>query len=331
MRIFKKVAVGGTFDHFHKGHQVLLEKAFTGGLEVIVGVTGEKMVGQKRLTCLILPYEKRVQELKNFLKKSRFLNSTQIIKLSDFAGIAAQDPELKALIVTKETLFGGQRVNRLRVKKDLKPLILIEADFVTSQDGRYLSSARIREGKVNRQGQVYNQNLDALGGSLTSSLRKILQKPWGRLLEGEGEFIFSKVKKIFKKKPFFWATVGDVTTKFFREKGYRPNLAIIDGKVAQVKLGKEFLSTPKVVNPPGEITPQLLWQIDKILEKICQGGRSEVILIEGEEDLAVLPLILFSPLESLIFYGQPGKGLVVLKVEEETKEKVWQILRSLKR
>ncbi len=39
---FKGVAVGGSFDPFHKGHRELLTKAFEIGEKVFIGVVSDK-------------------------------------------------------------------------------------------------------------------------------------------------------------------------------------------------------------------------------------------------------------------------------------------------
>jgi uncharacterized protein (UPF0218 family) len=51
-----------------------------------------------------------------------------------------------------------------------------------------------------------------------------------------------------------------------------------------------------------------------------------ILKIIGEEDLAVLPLILAAPLDTIIYYGQPNKGLVKILVSEENKERAYNIL-----
>ncbi len=42
--------------------------------------------------------------------------------------------------------------------------------------------------------------------------------------------------------------------------------------------------------------------------------------MEGEEDLLVLPLLAEMPLGSVIAYGQPHEGLVVVTVSEERRD-----------
>jgi len=44
--------------------------------------------------------------------------------------------------------------------------------------------------------------------------------------------------------------------------------------------------------------------------------------VDGEEDLAVIPCVLMAPEGSLILYGQPGEGVVLVetdKVKETAK------------
>ncbi|HEX8931888.1 MAG TPA: adenylyltransferase/cytidyltransferase family protein, partial [Patescibacteria group bacterium] len=40
---YKKAVVGGTFDHFHQGHQKLLDAAFEESTEVAIGLTTAHM------------------------------------------------------------------------------------------------------------------------------------------------------------------------------------------------------------------------------------------------------------------------------------------------
>ncbi len=38
-------------------------------------------------------------------------------------------------------------------------------------------------------------------------------------------------------------------------------------------------------------------------------------MVDGEEDLAVLPCVLTAPPESVVLYGQPGEGVVLCEVD----------------
>jgi len=48
--------------------------------------------------------------------------------------------------------------------------------------------------------------------------------------------------------------------------------------------------------------------------------------VEGEEDLAALPAILYADENSVIVYGQPLEGIMVIRPTEENKKKVRETL-----
>jgi uncharacterized protein (UPF0218 family) len=53
------------------------------------------------------------------------------------------------------------------------------------------------------------------------------------------------------------------------------------------------------------------------------------IIVTGEEDLLVLPVAIYAPDNSVIFYGQPNEGLVMVLVTEEIRNKAKSILDSM--
>src|SRR5207237_10450971 len=66
-------------------------------------------------------------------------------------------------------------------------------------------------------------------------------------------------------------------------------------------------TTYHVKNPAGVITLES-WEAIKRAMK----DDDAVILVHGEEDLLALPCIVESPNNSLVLYGQPAQGLVVV-------------------
>ena len=80
------------------------------------------------------------------------------------------------------------------------------------------------------------------------------------------------------------------------------------------------------VNPPGELTQQ---SIDTI-KKSFNSKPPIRILVDGEEDLMVLPACLFSPENSVVMYGQPNEGLVIVRITNEIREKIQKIVNSMK-
>lgn len=142
---FKKVAVGGTFDLLHKGHRALIEKAFELGKYVIVGLTSNEML-QKRAER----FSKRKKALQNFLKSENY----KIVKLNDAYGPATSDSEIDAIVVSEETKARAAEINEIRKKRGLPPLEIAVIPFVLAEDGKPISTTRIRAGEIDREGRV---------------------------------------------------------------------------------------------------------------------------------------------------------------------------------
>ena len=53
------------------------------------------------------------------------------------------------------------------------------------------------------------------------------------------------------------------------------------------------------------------------------------ILVNGEEDLLVIPVCIHAP-EGARMYGQPNEGLVVVQVDSEIKNKTKTLLDLMK-
>ena len=84
--------------------------------------------------------------------------------------------------------------------------------------------------------------------------------------------------------------------------------------------------TITVENPPGIITEELLQEIQKAM-----GSNKPVqIFVKGEEDLAALPAIAMAPISSVIIYGLPDKGAVLVRVTENKKKEIQSLLDRMK-
>ena len=66
---FQHVVLGGTFDHFHKGHEALLTKAFEIGKKITIGIATEEIYKDKFLLESIEPFEIRKKSVEKFIKK----------------------------------------------------------------------------------------------------------------------------------------------------------------------------------------------------------------------------------------------------------------------
>lgn len=154
---------------------------------------------------------------------------------------------------------------------------------------------------------------------LPLKVRPLLKEPLGMLVKGKGLEAVKKVKEIIKNKRVI--VVGDVTLKNLLEIGVMPNLKILDFRVKREdKKIVDIKDEIKVKNPPGTISRELQEAIKSNINE------DATILIDGEEDLAVLPCIVEADKDSTILYGQPNEGIVVVEVNPEMKEKARKIL-----
>lgn len=152
---FSVVAVGGTFDKLHKGHKELLRTAFKIGRKVIIGLTSDEMVARSKSDAKIDPLSKRREGLESWIKGERMdeLAEYDIVVINDVYGAAIHDEELEVLVVSEETYERATTINRIRVSKGLKPLVIVVVPLVLAYDGKPISSTRIRRGEIDVEGR----------------------------------------------------------------------------------------------------------------------------------------------------------------------------------
>jgi uncharacterized protein (UPF0218 family) len=119
-------------------------------------------------------------------------------------------------------------------------------------------------------------------------------------------------------------TVGDIVTDNIVRQGITPALAIIDGHSMRSPINRPppvFSKRLYARNPPGTLTRDLLETLNAAVKE-----PEVLIIVDGEEDLAVIPLVIAAPTGVVILYGQPGKGVVLCEVTEGAKEKAAEML-----
>ncbi|MEA3355313.1 MAG: pantetheine-phosphate adenylyltransferase [Patescibacteria group bacterium] len=332
---FTHSIVAGTFDHLHLGHQKLLNSALQNSLKVSIGLTQKKLYQKKTFSNLIESQTKRFNTLKKFLKPKSSFN---IFSLTNPLEPAASSTTFDSIISSTATLNTVKQINQIRLQNNLKPLKTTTINLVKSSDKKSLSSTRIRQGRINRLGYAYHQVFPKNKKlTLPPIHRHSLKKPFGLLLEGSLktlDWASLKAKEILKQTPpTLTIAVGDIATLSLLNQKVYLNLAIIDLKTKRQpffnspkQLGLPSISNYTVNNPPSTITPDLINALQTSLKNY---GKKQSILVKGEEDLSVLPSILLSPLNTAIFYGQPNKGLVYIKVTETSKQKALLLLQKL--
>ena len=154
MKQFRKVAVGGTFDELHKGHRRLLVKAFEVGEKVLIGLCTDEFVKKMGKPHVTAPYETRLKELQDFLEKSSLSDKAEIIPLNDPYGKTLTDKCIEALVVSEETEKIAIKINQKRNEKSLPPLKIITISMVPAENYKPISTTRIREGEIDREGHL---------------------------------------------------------------------------------------------------------------------------------------------------------------------------------
>jgi len=153
---YATVATGGTFDRLHRGHEALLSKSFEVGEKVVIGVTSDAFAlreGKRPEQT----YEERVKVLRAYLGR-RFPGRLYVIsKLDDYFGPGIASPDVQAIVVSSETAKRVELANSFRAKKGFPPLKVVTVDFVLAEDGRPISSTRIRAGEIDEAGRVVKQ------------------------------------------------------------------------------------------------------------------------------------------------------------------------------
>lgn len=125
------VAVGGTFDHLHDGHKILLTaSSFISKNILIVGVTGEKLLVHKKYAEFLQSYNYRVEQVKKFLKLINLEQRVDIYEINDVCGPTASEPDIDALVVSQETASGGEYVNKVRRQKGFRELKIVEVQVI---------------------------------------------------------------------------------------------------------------------------------------------------------------------------------------------------------
>ncbi len=305
---FQHIGLGGTFDHFHKGHRFFLDFAAEKALQLHVGITTNEFVHEKILREQIEPFEQRKNAVETYLK-SRGI-PFQTFALSDTFGPTLENSVIDALAVTELTQKGGERINAERSRRNLTQLPIFTYQMVQDENGGVISSTRIRTGEINRDGRVY-ANLFRQDIKLSEQQRKFFQEIQGAVVQEPTSFL----------KPTY--VVGDIVLETFLQNNWPFDLGVFDQKNNRQTYQSPLISALQLIkvvdNEAGKITQHMIQTLQEMIS-----SRQPYLLIHGEEDLAALALAFLTPLGSGIYYGQPNIGMIEMKVTEALKEKFFQ-------
>jgi uncharacterized protein (UPF0218 family) len=167
---------------------------------------------------------------------------------------------------------------------------------------------------------------------LPDELRTTLKEPLGRLYRGNGlECVKAMEKELLSAKKV--VAIGDMTAFYLLKASIVPDLLVVDNKTKRMAvsdhviemLDHESYRTARVKNPAATISKDLI----DLISQSLRGTEHVKIIVEGEEDLATLPAILYAPLGSVVVYGQPNEGSVLVDVTAERKLHIEKFMKQM--
>jgi uncharacterized protein (UPF0218 family) len=148
-------------------------------------------------------------------------------------------------------------------------------------------------------------------------------------ISGSPNETMSKLSELIESvKPKKIISIGDIVSRNILERNLPLNVFIVDNRSMRELIEPIDASVSKVlylINPAGAISGDS-WRI--IDEAINSEGLVKV-LVEGEEDLLTIVAALLAPVNSMVVYGQPNEGIVVINVTEEVKKEMREIINKM--
>ncbi len=169
--------------------------------------------------------------------------------------------------------------------------------------------------------------------ALPEGLRGRLREPMGELVP-DAEVCRERVAAAVPDGAVL-VTVGDATTERVSGFGLEPFLCIIDG--LERREPRPLPRAPgralavRCGNPPGGISAGCSDVVRRCLEGASPGGRGTVLVVDGEEDLLAIPACIHAPDGSVVMYGQPGEGLVIVRVDGAARNRAKSLLAAVGR
>ncbi|HSA83412.1 MAG TPA: pantetheine-phosphate adenylyltransferase [Patescibacteria group bacterium] len=310
---YKKAVVGGTFDHFHLGHEKLLATAIAQSDELMIGIATDDLFAHKTLAEQIEPYEVREKHVKEFITKHQAERKTTIMPISDIFGNTLDESAIEAIFVTEENIPNVHKINEKRQEIGFPELNVIAVEYVKDDNGENITSERIRKGEIDKRGFVY-KNLFTESLHLSEDTRSKLRNPFGDIL-ATTEDVLAKINE-----DTIVIAVGDIIVNSLIEKEYTPAISVIDFKTRrEIIENVDQEQGEKVINAQGTINTAAVNALQQKINQFLETNHQQILVIDGEEDLLALPAILLAPLGAIVLYGQFDQGVVINHVTERVK------------
>ncbi len=328
---YKYSVLGGTFDRFHIGHKALLDVAFSQSEKVGIGIATSELYKDKYLAHVIEDFQTRENAVKNYLLEKDYIDRAAIIPIVDIYGNTLSEKNIDAIFATEDNLENVKVINTKRAELELSALRTETVPFVLADDEDIISSERIRKGEIDREGNsFFLPFFDKKRYTVPEEMRDTLKKPFGKVIKHTAD-----IDKYIDKRNMLFA-IGDIIVINLFKQDILADISIVDHKTrrvpvsdSEIELLKKISAKQNILNTennPGNIERRAVGVIRKSLDEFFSTTHKQMILVEGEEDLLVLPIVALAPLESIVLYGQPDKGVVMIKVTEKKKKEVVRLL-----
>ena len=153
-KVYKSIVGGGTFDCIHNGHKVLVTEGLLRCSDVFtIGMADGPLTSKKTLNELIAPVDTRIKNLRDLLIDIDSSVEYRLEPIYEPLGPSGVDPDMEMIIVSQETLKGGNYVNKARSEKglctlDVSVIDLIEDPMRNPAEEVKISSSSMRMRKL---------------------------------------------------------------------------------------------------------------------------------------------------------------------------------------
>ena len=151
---------------------------------------------------------------------------------------------------------------------------------------------------------------------------KLLKQPFGTLVPDK-KVTKQKISSMLKSAKKVIA-VGDATTERLIGFGITPDIVVIDGIERRMKRSLPNYPAKQVrcTNPAGTISKEAT----QVLRDALKSETAVRVMVDGEEDMLALPLFAMAPEGSIVLYGQPLEGMVVVKITNAKQKQARSLL-----
>ena len=151
-----------------------------------------------------------------------------------------------------------------------------------------------------------------------------LKTPFGLLIP-DREVTEQRIRDAIKGSGMV-VTVGDATTERLLSFLIIPDVAVIDGierRSRRAPLPVNYSAIElRCANPSGSISKNAF----DVLQLAIKGSHPARVIVDGEEDLLALPLFYLVSQDSVVLYGQPLEGLVVVRITAAKKKEAKDLM-----